>query len=803
MRENEDATGSDRALTLQPDRFLESLAEPGTKNAAARIPLPGGKFAIGTVTHIHHGDGTMAISGTITQPYPGTFYFLRQPLPNKSGPLVGNILFDDRDLAYRVYPSGTGQTPELREVTADDVICRNNSAPERTELTESPSSQPAAAQAPVPALESLPGAKAVVYLDFDGESGTFSRWPNQGNEQPINAEPSGMSDAQMRETWARVAEDYRPFNINITTIRSVYTAAPITSRMHCIVTPTDTAARGAGGVAYLDSFNWNDTRKVCWGFVTSSGKNCAEAVSHEVGHTLNLSHDGTASKSYYDGHGTDPVGWAPIMGVGYYKNITQWSKGEYAGANNKQDDLAIIVKSNNVSYRADAAGSAYATAVALQIAPDGSVDGTHAGNQGIIETTGDVDALKFTTRTPGNLSLLISPAAQGVNLDILAELVREDGSVVATSGPNDAGDNSPSATLQVPNLAAGNYFIRVTGSGRGSATGTGYSNYGSLGSYSVSGGIEGVVMRIPQNVGILLDSLFTPPGNGPFTYAWSTVGGPGTATFATPAAKGSAVNFTTAGIYKLRLTISNGGSTWTDDFNVHYGASAGTGNPNIGPVVDAGPDQIVSVNTTTLAATLSDDGKPVASPTGGWLQVSGPGTITFGNAVATNSTATASAPGTYQLRWTGNDTAVKTFDDVLVTFNFGASTPYESWKIQKFAANASNQTIAGDTADPDMDGHSNLLEYALDTNPNAADAAGVDHDLETISSNKHLRLSITKNPSATDLTFAIEVTSDVNGAWSNDVTVESNTSTRLIARDNTPVSAAQRRFIRLKVTKNP
>lgn len=27
-------------------------------------------------------------------------------------------------------------------------------------------------------------------------------------------------------------------------------------------------------------------------------------------------------------------GWAPIMGVGYYQELTQWSKGEYAGANN-------------------------------------------------------------------------------------------------------------------------------------------------------------------------------------------------------------------------------------------------------------------------------------------------------------------------------------------------------------------------------------------------------------------------------------------------------------------------------------
>ena len=56
----------------------------------------------------------------------------------------------------------------------------------------------------------------------------------------------------------------------------------------------------------------------------SGAKNLAEAASHEVGHNLGLSHDGTASTGYYSGQGA----WAPIMGVGYYKPITQWSKGE-------------------------------------------------------------------------------------------------------------------------------------------------------------------------------------------------------------------------------------------------------------------------------------------------------------------------------------------------------------------------------------------------------------------------------------------------------------------------------------------
>ena len=46
-----------------------------------------------------------------------------------------------------------------------------------------------------------------------------------------------------------------------------------------------------------------------------------EAASHEAGHNLGLSHDGTRKTGYYAGHGD----WAPIMGVGYYREVSQWS----------------------------------------------------------------------------------------------------------------------------------------------------------------------------------------------------------------------------------------------------------------------------------------------------------------------------------------------------------------------------------------------------------------------------------------------------------------------------------------------
>jgi hypothetical protein len=86
--------------------------------------------------------------------------------------------------------------------------------------------------------------------------------------------------------------------------------------------------------------------------------------------------------------------------------------------------------------------------------------------------------------------------------------------------------------------------------------------------------------------------------------------------------------------------------------------------------VSAGPDLAVTLPATAaLDGTVSDDGLP--SPPGTltttWSKVSGPGTVTFGNAAAVDTTASFSAPGTYVLRLTASDGELSTNDDATVT----------------------------------------------------------------------------------------------------------------------------------------
>ncbi|MDW8309417.1 MAG: chitobiase/beta-hexosaminidase C-terminal domain-containing protein, partial [Verrucomicrobiales bacterium] len=70
---------------------------------------------------------------------------------------------------------------------------------------------------------------------------------------------------------------------------------------------------------------------------------------------------------------------------------------------------------------------------------------------------------------------------------------------------------------------------------------------------------------------------------------------------------------------------------------------------NCPPMVFAGTQQIISGGTTTLAGWVWDDG--LSQPLSNWWQkIGGPGTVSFANVNATNTTATFSADGIYVLQ---------------------------------------------------------------------------------------------------------------------------------------------------------
>ncbi len=489
-----DPSGTRSALL--PPHFLETLKSgPGE---AIRFTLPDGSTAAGTVGLLKSdAEGVLSVQGQLKSPAPGQFFFQRQTVSGAAGSMVGHVRFGTGDKAWRVDPTGPGGAPMLNEVRLDQVICVGKRLPAEEELATSPEAAAGSPETPgtpqqvpqthpvnmaipselngVVPLESLPGAAGVIYLDFDGEPGPFTGW----SAVTRDAAPSGAGNSQIKEVWQRVAEDFQPFNLNVTTDRRVFDRATETSRQHVIITPTNDASPGSGGVAFIGSFDWTGNT-VCWSFIRT-GKSAAEAISHEVGHTLGLSHDGRNSpaENYFGGHGSGDVAWAPVMGVGYSRNLTQWSRGEYASANNTEDDLSIIVNNNNsVDYRTDDTGATYTTAKYLDILNNFSVS-----NEGIIETRTDVDAWRFQT-AGGAVSLTVAPVNAGPNVDLLAEIYTSTNTPVASHNP----DTSLGATVSTT-LGAGDYTLRISGTGRGDPLTTGYSDYASLGAYLISGSV--------------------------------------------------------------------------------------------------------------------------------------------------------------------------------------------------------------------------------------------------------------------------------------------------------------------------
>ena len=354
----------------------------------------------------------------------------------------------------------------------------------------------------VPILNSLPGAYGTLYLDFDGETVTGSSWGN------INAAPSSFTNANITTIWTAVSEDFSPFNINVTTDRNVFNSAIASRRMMVIFTPTDDAAPGAGGVAFLNSWGSGEP---CWDF-NPTVKSAEEACSHESGHTFNLNHDGTASQGYYPGHGS----CGPIMGAVYTRPIVHWNKGEYSGANNLEDDVLKI--SSKVPYRVDDHGSTIAAATTMNADASGNV--LAANNFGVIERRTDLDIFKFTT-SGGNVNFSVvaktEPGSASVpDLDIQARLLDASGAEIIKVDPSNVVLSTVVSVSQT--VAAGTYYLEIDGvAGYGSPLNSGYSDYGSLGQFFISGSYPPAsTTGIADNNNENEISVFPNPSSGQF-----------------------------------------------------------------------------------------------------------------------------------------------------------------------------------------------------------------------------------------------------------------------------------------------
>ena len=341
-------------------------------------------------------------------------------------------------------------------------------------------------------LHSRPDAKRTVYLDFDGVGPSYGgaiggAWSTRtytggdGNAEPYSLDSiatAAFSSAELTDIvsiWQRVAEDFAPFDIDVTTQEPAPERIDRTGSgdleygTRVAITSSATSC-GCGGVAYVGVFDqYPGSRTHAYyqpAFVYNKGaKYAAEAATHEAGHNLGLSHDGTASVGYYEGHGA----WAPIMGVGYYRPLSQWSKGEYAGANNPEDDYAVIA-ANGGTQVPDTAG----TALTLGTTVHGLLGVGEAGDT-------------YSVTVPGGTSVTIAADHAEVSPNVDLRLLL-DGVPVTDAGPvvlNADVATGLGASVAVSPTTETTYAVTVSGAEFGADATAGYSNYGSIGTYSL------------------------------------------------------------------------------------------------------------------------------------------------------------------------------------------------------------------------------------------------------------------------------------------------------------------------------
>lgn len=315
-----------------------------------------------------------------------------------------------------------------------------------------------------------PVGQAVIYLDFNGHMTSGTMW-NVGGD--FNCSPAALTAEEISVIFERVSNDFSPFAVTVTTDESIYNSANTLKRIRVVITDSWEWYGQVGGVAYLNSFTWGDNTP-CFVFSSLHGynlKNIAEAASHEVGHTLGLRHqssyDANCAKitDYNPGLGTGEISWAPIMGVGYTRNVTLWHNGANSiSCTNFQNDVTLI--SGKIGFKADDYSNTTTSAVTLT----GSLNA-------MINNSSDMDFFSVNITTTKEISVV--PASVGINnsgsnTDLVLNIYNAQGSLLSTV-------NNIAILNATATLAPGSYYVSVSPISNQFSTG-----YGMMGKYNIS-----------------------------------------------------------------------------------------------------------------------------------------------------------------------------------------------------------------------------------------------------------------------------------------------------------------------------
>ena len=202
------------------------------------------------------------------------------------------------------------------------------------------------------------------------------------------------------------------------------------------------------------------------------------------------------------------------------------------------------------------------------------------------------------------------------------------------------------------------------------------------------------------------DGFPNPPGA--LTYTWSKTSGPGSVTFGNASAAATTASFSQAGAYVLQLKASDSLLNSTSNVTITVQPQ------NQAPVANAGNNQTISLPASaTLSGSATDDGlpNPPGTLTYAWSKISGPGTITFGNATAAATTASFSQAGTYVLQLKASDSLLNSTSNLTITVQPQNQAPVANAGANQTISLPSSATLSGSATDDGLPNPPATLTY--------------------------------------------------------------------------------------------
>lgn len=396
------------------------------------------------------------------------------------------------------WPAAARPTPEP-PVIADPVPKLDPPITAAGTASARSAGRPTAARADDPLrLHSRPGSPHTIYLDFDGSDLGSTKWAELPNTPESAVVPAFDTDGRpglsiweaglVEGIWHHVAEDFAPFDVDVTTEEPPAAALSRSGAGDPTYGTTVVFAhdnwvrqwcRGCSGVAYVGVYSgaatdpWRQalvfpdfmTKRVVQTYgVGDIARVIGTTASHEVGHQLGLHHDGLSASSPRGAMPYNPgrAPWGPIMGS-TSQVLTRWAGPDAAYTDNPEDDLAVI--GSQLGLVPDELPN-------LPLLPGVPLSG-------VISSAEDTDTYLVTPLTRSEV--VVVPDEPFANLDVVLEVTDVLGrsSLVAPVTRLRAGRLSGlGATTSL--LPGGVYQVTVRG---GETPGVG--RYGSLGRYTV------------------------------------------------------------------------------------------------------------------------------------------------------------------------------------------------------------------------------------------------------------------------------------------------------------------------------